>query len=211
MGVAFMVLFPLGVVLMRSPSGNPFKKHWVVQATASVMTWLGAATGAVMTGGHLPRTLHQWIGAVVSLVLGVQILLGWRHHMVFLRVRHRTWVSNAHIWLGRVVLGAGWVNVLTGMVISGSSTFSVAWFGVLVVIEAVGVGLWVWIAQRRAKGMIGKGGTEGHALMATGGEGADLDYFAVDMSDDEFDTDAEDDKGGRSVSKTSVELGSLKS
>ncbi|KAK0613657.1 hypothetical protein B0T14DRAFT_526669 [Immersiella caudata] len=205
MGVAFIVLFPLGVVLMRTPSGNPFKRHWMVQAAATGLTWLGAVAGAVMTGGRAPRTFHQWIGAMIALTLGAQVVLGWRHHMVFLRVRHRTWVSHAHIWIGRAVLGAGWVNVLTGLVMSGYGSFGIAVIGGLVVVEAVGVGLWVWVAQQRAKGKTAPGQTEAHALMATGSEGTE-DYFAIDMSDDEFDTDVEDDKGRRSGPKRSVEL-----
>jgi len=210
MSVAFVVLFPLGVVLMRTPSGNPFKRHWMVQALATAMTWLGAVLGAAMTGGQMPHTLHQGAGVAISLALGVQIVLGWRHHMVFLQVRHRTWVSHAHIWIGRVVLGAGWINVLTGLVISGYGGFNVAVFGALVVIEAGGVGLWVWVAQQRAKGKPAPGQTEAHALMATGGEGTE-DYFAIEMSDDEFDTDTEGDKEGRGTAKRSVELSDLKS
>ncbi|KAK0638982.1 hypothetical protein B0T16DRAFT_394790 [Cercophora newfieldiana] len=204
MGVSFLVLFPLGVILMRTPSGNPFKRHWVVQAVATGMTWLGAVLGAVVMGGRMPHTFHQWIGAVVSLTLGAQILMGWRHHMVFLRVRHRTWISHAHIWVGRAVLGAGWVNVLSGLIISGYGGFGIAMIGALVVVEAVGVGLWVWVAQQRAKGKTSKQ-TEAHALMPTGGEGTE-DYFAIEMSDEEFDTDTEDNKEGRDASKRSVEL-----
>ncbi|KAK4454863.1 hypothetical protein QBC34DRAFT_390971 [Podospora aff. communis PSN243] len=209
MGAAFLLLFPLGVVLMRTPSGNPFKRHWVVQAAATGLTWLGAVVAAVMTGGRMPRTFHQWIGAAIALTLEFQFVLGWRHHMVFLRVRHRTWVSHAHIWIGRAVLGAGWVNVLIGLALSGYGGFSVAAVGALVVVEAVGVGLWVWIAQQRAKGKTA-GQTEAHALMPTGGEGTE-DYFAIEMRDDEFDTDGEDDKGRRSELKRSLELREIKS
>ena len=211
MFLSFMLLFPLGVVLMRTPSasGNPFRKHWVVQATATALTYLGTIVGIVMTRGRMPSTVHQWMGVGISLALGAQVLLGWRHHVLFLRVFRRTWVSHAHIWIGRAVLLAGWANVLSGMVMSGMGGFGVAVVGGLAVVEAVGVGLWVWVAAKRRKAE-GEGQTEGMGLMAAG-EGTE-DYFAIEMSDDEFGvgSDSENEGEGRGGEKKGVALRQIK-
>jgi len=193
MGVAFLVAFPLGVVLMRAAGGNPFKRHWMVQMGATVLMWLGAAVGAVMTGGRPPKSVHQWVGVVIALGLGVQAMLGWRHHMVFLRIRRRTGVSHGHIWIGRAALLAGWFNVLSGLRLSGHGGLTVGLVAGLVVVEVVGVSVWVFRARRRNSAAL-KGPSQGeaHALMPTTGTD---DYFSLEMSDDEFETDGEmDDK-----------------
>ena len=200
MGAAFLALFPAGVVLMRTAGGNPFRRHWTVQLAATALAWLGAVVAAVMTGGQAPRTAHQWIGVVVVLALAVQAVLGWRHHMVFLRIRKRTWISHAHIWLGRTAVVAGWVNVLTGLSLSGHGGFVTAMTASAVAIEAAGVGLWVWLAQRRraaaatarqpAKGtsVNAEAEAEAHALIPTAQTGDD--YFSIETSDDEDDIES---------------------
>ena len=77
----------------------------------------------------------------------------------------------------------------------------------LVVVEALGVGLWVWVAQQRAK-KAQSGETEAHALMARG-EGTE-DYFAIE-SDDEFDSDLEDGERKDALPKQSTEGVDVKS
>lgn len=203
MGVAFLVGFPLGVVLMRAAGGNPFKRHWMVQMAATALTWLGVAVGAVMTGGRPPKSVHQWVGVVIALSLGVQAVLGWRHHVLFLRIRRRSGVSHAHIWIGRAALLAGWFNVLSGLRHSGHGGLTVGLVAGLVVVEAVGVSVWVFRARRRAAAALkGPGQGEAHALMPT--TGAD-DYFSLEMSDDEFETDGEGDDRKEKKSETGEE------
>ncbi|KAK5653449.1 hypothetical protein OQA88_8935 [Cercophora sp. LCS_1] len=189
MALAFLVLFPLGVVFMRTAGGNPFKRHWKMQMAATVTAWLGAVIAAIMTGGRKPKTFHQWAGIAVVLALGLQAVLGWRHHVVFLKVRGRTWISHVHIWLGRLVVLVGWLNVLSGMYLSNQGWLSVSLVAGLVLVEAVAVSLVVSRARRAARA--GPGQVEAHALMPRN-DGAE-DYFALEMSDDEFDTDGEDD------------------
>ncbi|KAK0634308.1 hypothetical protein B0T17DRAFT_513005 [Bombardia bombarda] len=216
MGMAFLVLFPLGVVLMRSAKGNPFKRHWVVQLVATGLAWIGAIVGMVLSRWKMPSTTHQWIGIGIALALTVQAVLGWRHHMVFLRLRRRTWISHAHIWLGRSGLALGWVNVLSGLVLSGHAKFDVGVSAGLVALEAVCVSAWVWMAQRSAaKRQAALAQSEAHALMPTSGTD---DYFALEMSDED-DTDDEDKELGKKsgprngdyhASRKSVDAASVK-
>lgn len=200
MGVVFLVLFPLGVVLMRMPGsgGRQFARHWKVQVAGSGMAVLGAVVAVVMTGGGVPRTGHQWVGVGVVGALVAQGVLGWRHHVGFVRGAGRTrWVSDGHVWLGRGVLLAGWVNVVRGMALSGQGWLVMGVVGGLAVVEAAGVGLWVWNARRGEKRMAGP--VEGHALMAR--DGGDEEYFVLEMSDDEFGSDVDERSEGKGKRK----------
>lgn len=147
MGTSFLLLIPLGVMAMRSGSTESFKYHWLLQALASLFVTAGAITGIAMGRGKAFTSTHQWIGVAITLLVGVQMILGWRHHVVFLRVRCRTWISHAHIWLGRLSMVGGWSNVLSGMVLSGHSWLGTGLTTAFVVAEALGISLWVWTAR----------------------------------------------------------------
>ncbi|KAK3386860.1 hypothetical protein B0H63DRAFT_141610 [Podospora didyma] len=190
MGTAFLVLFPLGVMLMRTSSGNPFQRHWIVQLAATGLAWTGAVVGLAMTQFRLPHTLHQWVGIIIVLGLGVQAVLGWRHHVVFLQLRRRTWISHVHIWLGRSAVLAGWLNVIAGLLLSGQNTFNVVCAAIVIALESVIVSVWVYMKGRTAA----KGGdqqTEAHSLMPKG-EGGVNEYFALELDDLSSDDDADD-------------------
>ncbi|KAK3937831.1 hypothetical protein QBC46DRAFT_391682 [Diplogelasinospora grovesii] len=195
MGTAFLGMFPLGVVLVRSP-GNAFKRHWTTQVLATGTAWTGAAVGLIMSGGFKGlRTTHQWVGLIIMVALGIQGILGWRHHLDYLRIRRRTWISYGHIWLGRTGLTLGWINVLTGLVLAGHGRKTAGLVLGLVIMEVVGVSIWVWLAQRRKqreqKGEIK--GVESHALIARQGGSNVEDYSALEMSDGEETEDEEGD------------------
>ncbi|KAK3315601.1 hypothetical protein B0H66DRAFT_347492 [Apodospora peruviana] len=205
MWTAYLILFPLGVVLMRTPSrkGNPFKRHWIIQLIATACAWTGALVGMSHTRWSLPHTPHTILGSTIALALAVQGVLGWRHHMDFLKIRKRTWISYTHIWLGRFVVVGGWTNVLIGMShhqhhLAGVSTTVIA--GVLIGVEAVGICVYLWLAQRRAaasKGGLGKEGDEAEAHALTGGTRSGDEYFVLGMSDEEGDDDEEDGELGK--------------
>lgn len=203
MVLGFLVMFPLGVVVMRmggngkKGTSSPFKRHWRVQMAATVLAVVGAVVGAAISKWRMPRTVHQWLGASIVLALLVQAVFGWRHHMVFLRIKKRTWLSYAHIWLGRVVIIAGLVNILFGMLLSGHGKPSVIFVGAIAALEVIGISYGVWRAQRRAQVEKQVAAlaleVEGHALMPRGSSEA-RDYFAVEMSQDDSDDDDDDDE-----------------
>lgn len=43
-------------------------------------------------------------------MLTAQLPLGWEHHQRFKRVGRRTWISHAHLWLGRAAVTLGIIN-----------------------------------------------------------------------------------------------------
>jgi hypothetical protein len=148
MGIAFLFFFPLGVVAMRSQSSKSFKYHWIIQLTASLCVGCGAILGFVMSRGSF-NSPHKAAGLMVSITLGVQGILGWRHHMVFLQVRHRTWISHAHIWTGRVVMVVGSVNFISGLLMKRLNQGWIILVSGIVVGEIACLTFWVWAWNRR--------------------------------------------------------------
>ncbi|KAK0669901.1 hypothetical protein QBC41DRAFT_390673 [Cercophora samala] len=196
MGVGFLGLFPLGVVMIRMSSGKgrPFKRHWRVQAVATAVAVGGAMIGGKLSKWHMPKTLHQWLGAGIVIGLVVQSVLGWRHHVDFVRIKRRTWISYGHIWLGRAVVAGGFANVVLGMLLSGKAAGSI-WLVVVVgALEAAGLGWWLWRAKRQRKQVVaGEDGTEALALMPRASDGGD-NYFALDESEEETSDEDQDGK-----------------
>ncbi|KAI0016890.1 hypothetical protein F4780DRAFT_797051 [Xylariomycetidae sp. FL0641] len=147
MVLAFLVLFPAGVVAMRSGAARAFTHHWVVQAVAMLATAGGVACG-LATQRRLD-TAHQVLGLVVAGALVAQACLGWKHHVDFVRIRRRTWISHSHLWLGRGVMAGGYVNLILGLLLQGYSRAYIGVFTALVLLQATGLVFWVWRQGRR--------------------------------------------------------------
>lgn len=148
LGVAFLLLFPVGVLALRSGNVKAFRYHWALQIAASGLTIFGLILGLILR--RKIDTTHQVLGVSVVAALAIQGVLGWRHHIVFLRLHRRTWLSHSHIWLGRLVMIGGWSNLLTGLVLRGYSTLNVTAMGFTIGFEAVGLSAWFWWIKIKA-------------------------------------------------------------
>ncbi|EGR51819.1 uncharacterized protein TRIREDRAFT_120257 [Trichoderma reesei QM6a] len=185
MTTAFLLLFPLGALAIRSGSDRAFKHHWAVQAAASASALSGAVTAIVMSD-RVFGSPHQIAGvAIVCLLLPLQVLLGWRHHMDFIRIFRRTWISYAHIALGFTILVSGWANLLAGLLLYGVGKLAIALVALLILFEAGGVGVWSYLAARR------RALTRGNVQKETESSAA---YFALEdiPESDEEDEGAEE-------------------
>jgi hypothetical protein len=183
MGAAFLLLFPIGILAMRYGSTNSFKYHWILQLITSGLFGVGFLLGLMLKSKI--NTVHQVLGILLIACLGVQNILGWRHHIVFLRLRHRTWLSHFHIWLGRFVMIGGWSNLITGLILRGYSNLCIALVGCLVGSELVGLITWLWLLKLKVKSpkLPRKVRAERH-------KNNDAEYFALGEDDDEDDVDA---------------------
>ena len=112
LSTSFLTL-SLGLLAIRSGLAKSFKYHWVIQLAASSVILIGCAMGLIVSFRHGSkfRTTHQWLGLLLGVGVCVQSWLGWRHHVIFLRVGRRTRVSGWHVWVGRVIVVLGNVNV----------------------------------------------------------------------------------------------------
>jgi hypothetical protein len=115
MTAAFLVLYPMGAILIRSGDSRAFNFHWTTQAFASVFVVLGAIIGFMQSSSI--SVMHQYLGFAIMASIASQILLGWRQHVRWLGTKTKSWFNSAHIWLGRTVLGAGYVNLVLGMIL----------------------------------------------------------------------------------------------
>jgi len=149
MGFAFLFLAPIGIMGIRSGSVKSFKYHWVIQLIVSISILAAAIIGLVPISHWKLDTVHQWVGVSITLAIGVQGILGWRHHIDFLRIRRRTWKSYSHIWLGRIFMLLGWLNFVGGMLLAGYDTVPILIISGVIGCEMIGLILFVWLAARR--------------------------------------------------------------
>ncbi|KAL2842865.1 hypothetical protein BJX68DRAFT_159211 [Aspergillus pseudodeflectus] len=149
MGAAFLLVFPVGVIAMRSGISKSFQYHWILQILASILLLIGVAIGLIRA--HKIDSLHHWIGVIVAICSLIQIVLGWRHHVLFVQIQRRQWASYGHIWLGRVFLLFGWTNVITGLLLTGRSFSWIAVALGLIAADAAFLVSWIWVAARRRK------------------------------------------------------------
>lgn len=198
MSFAFLLFFPSGVFAMRSGSSKAFKYHWIIQLVASSFLILGAILGLLLDSKI--STVHQGMGIAIALSVGAQGMLGWRHHVVFLRIRRRTWLSHSHIWLGRGTMLAGWSNLVSGMLLRGYPFVYIFLMAVVGVGEMLALTFWVWWAARTSSAAGGKKGQSSsffHTLRslraktsaAAKKEEEAHNYFTLEEDDEDEDED----------------------
>lgn len=111
---SFIILFPLGVSLLRFL--DSFRLHWMLQTIATVICIIGLAVAVVLSVIDIEcdsfNTAYQVIGILVVAALFFQAILRYIHHKNFKEVCGRTWTSYAHLWTGRIVILAGMVNTV---------------------------------------------------------------------------------------------------
>lgn len=192
LAMAFLLLFPAGVIGMRSGSPKSFSIHWIIQCCASIFLLLGIVLGLLK--GHKINTVHQGAGIALGSSIGVQGFLGWWHHKRFIRLHRRTWVSHLHIWLGRAVMGTGWANIVGGLLLRGykASSGTVVVAILFVCLEALGLTGWVLWKRREKVRSVPK------PAWTKIGE----DTFALSASDEEDDVDDDKDDERKALSGT---------
>ncbi|KAL5337875.1 hypothetical protein BJX70DRAFT_367939 [Aspergillus crustosus] len=184
MSAAFLILYPAGVFAMRSGSPKAFHSHWILQLIASFFVLVGVAIGLIRA--HKISSLHHYIGLIVAVSSIVQIVLGWRHHFLFVQIKRRQWASHGHVWLGRVFLLLGWTNVILGLLLTGRGWKLISLATSFISVVAFALVGWVWFAtpQRKHEHRSDCEKDDGfpYALQSTRD-----DYFAVaaDNDDDE--------------------------
>lgn len=114
---AFVLLFPLGGILIRV--GNFPGLIWV-HAGLQIFAWLLFVTAFGLglyygIKGDYMMEAHPIIGIVLVAMLLFQPLLGWLHHVRFVRTRSRSVFSHGHIWIGRIAIILGMINGGLGM------------------------------------------------------------------------------------------------
>ena len=190
MSISFLVLFPIGTLFIRSGHARAFNYHWTTQALAAILVGIGAVIGVVLSYSF--SAVHQFLGFAIVGSLALQTVLGWRRHGDRdrnLKREIRGWVGVGHIWLGRGVMGAGWLNLLLGLTLR-----KYGWLAKGPLVAAIALeGLGMWFMLRRLKSVNAKsggGGGGGNANAKEARRQAAMDdaeeYFQL-VGDDEDD------------------------
>ncbi|KAG5929790.1 hypothetical protein E4U42_004514 [Claviceps africana] len=137
----------LGVVVVRAHGHRSSRGHAATGAHSHSHSH-GKRHDESSSAAEAMFIAHQWLGGMVVGFVLLQIILGWWHHVIFVRIRTRTWVSYAHMWLGRTDMVAGCVNLLLGMALTGYNMVSIDAAAVLVVLEVFGVAFWLYHRRR---------------------------------------------------------------
>jgi hypothetical protein len=117
--VAFLVLFPIGAVLLRIPALGVWV-HAGVQIFAYLMFITAAGLGINLAVEYRRLSNHHAIiGMVLLGVLFFQPLGGLLHHRAYKAKQSRSGVSYAHIWLGRAAVILGMINGGLGIQLAG--------------------------------------------------------------------------------------------
>ena len=185
LATVFLLLFPAGVIGLRADAPKSFTYHWIIQLCASILLVLGLGLGLLKS--REINTIHQIVGIALASCINIQGVLGWWHHRRFVHLHRRTWASHVHIWLGRVVMVAGWGNAVGGLLLRGYRKNSplLVIVIILVCLQAVGLSAWTFRLQRKRTEYTPK----------PSWAKVERDNFALSTSDDENEND--DDDGGK--------------
>ncbi|RDA91767.1 hypothetical protein CP533_4766 [Ophiocordyceps camponoti-saundersi (nom. inval.)] len=133
MSVLFIFGFPVGSLLM------PLVGNWLLHGIWQIVTFLGMWAGfgigyfIAQRRGILFAGPHTRLGTCVCALMCLQPVLGYLHHMYYLKNRTRGPVSYAHIWYGRSLMILGLVNGGLGIWLTGSNRTFVIVYSVLAI------------------------------------------------------------------------------
>ena len=103
---------------------------------------------------------------------------------MFSRTHCRSWVSDAHVWLGKGILLCASSNLVTGMLLYGYRRVYIVVVAIFLAIELLGLSIWVWWVRKRSS--IDVRSVDGTPAWAS----QQVDYFALHEEDE---TDVESD------------------
>ena len=95
-----------GIIGIRSGHRTSFAMHWILQSIASAAVVVGCYIGIHMAKGPVTFSfwgLHKTIGGLILLCAPVQLFMGHKHHINYLKFNVRTKVSHWHMWTGRAM------------------------------------------------------------------------------------------------------------
>lgn len=135
MGVAFVLLMPLGVFLIRLTSFRGLVWwHAAIQIFAYLIAVAAFGLGAWMatiSGQWKADNGHPILGTVIIGLLLLQPVLGYVHHLIYVRSHKRTFWIYSHIWYGRALIILAVVNGGLGLQLSGNTMGGEIAYGVV--------------------------------------------------------------------------------
>lgn len=167
LGGSFVLLFPLGIILLRW--WGSFKLHWIIQLLATTISVAGlvAAVALSMLDPEY-RSFgkgHQIIGLVLVGYLLFQVALGYFHHLQYQKTKRRSWLSHLHLWLGRGVIIFGMINAVLGFLLADNKNIAIG-AGILcfiIILSSAIIVIW-GNRRRRSKVKMSSANSSGYHL-----------------------------------------------
>jgi hypothetical protein len=134
MSSTFVVLIPLGAILVYLPSGLKMIRCIPISDLHRLSRTAGPALGVLLCSPGEYSGYHPIIGCViVGLIVLVQPSLGLLQHLLFRRNGKRSILGNTHRWLGRAIIIPGMINGGLGFRFAGpGGSDNVSKWGVVV-------------------------------------------------------------------------------
>jgi hypothetical protein len=151
MAIAFVIIFPLGVIFLRVM--NNVILHGLTQALGYAFVIVGLGTGIVLSQGDY-NSAHQIIGLVLFSLLAIQALGGLIHHLMYKRTGKPTIIGKVHVVLGICLLILGIVNTPLGLNLAHDSHYNKYYIIVVSILGALflAVRFWkIWDNRKKAK------------------------------------------------------------
>ncbi|CAN9278649.1 unnamed protein product [Alternaria sp. RS040] len=144
--VAFLVIFPLGAVLLRFLES--VKIHGIVQGVGVITAVVGVGLGIYLSTMYNHSkdftSGHQVFGLILFALLFLQWGLGLYHHLRFRKYQRPTIYGYIHLIAGPAIVLGGIINGFIGFNFSGDSRDN-KYYGIAVaVILVVVLGLLAW-------------------------------------------------------------------
>jgi len=123
MGLAWLIFFPLGAIVIRFLGtwfDKPASVHRLIQLGTLFLVLGAVGVGVYLATGHHFTQFHHYFGVCIIAALLVQAFLGWYHHKRFVRDRpsHRRWFTHLHLWLGRTTILCALANCGFGLLLA---------------------------------------------------------------------------------------------
>ncbi|CAG8971654.1 hypothetical protein HYALB_00003122 [Hymenoscyphus albidus] len=138
MGVAVVILFPLGAIFMRL-GVNPWI-HAGIQLVSYTLMIAGMAIGIIFVN-DVPfltfKVTHFAFGLAIVALLFLQPFFGLAHHFLYVRRQSRTPISYVHIWYGRALMLLAVINGGLGLKLANNSRGGKIAYGVVAGIMGV--------------------------------------------------------------------------
>ncbi|GAB0132891.1 hypothetical protein EsDP_00001312 [Epichloe bromicola] len=177
MAIVFIVGYPIGSSLM------PLIGNWILHASWQFLAFLGMWAGfgigytVASRNGVFFADKHTRLGVIVCALMGIQPVLGWLHHLHYVKTQSRGGFSYAHIWYGRGLMILGIVNGGLGLQAANPSTRFIVAYSVIAGITSIiyTASIAVGISKRRKQSA--EKGTDSPSV-SDGGRQRSLQYVS---------------------------------
>lgn len=153
MGACFVILFPIGSLLIQLPLRLAFWFHLIWQGFTVLGVLIGFALGVSVSIKNQKHpqlnSVHQGLGMAVVLLVLIQPTLGFLHHRSYKQSASPTLFGKIHrAYLGPAVILLGIINGAVGLDFASNKEKLPAYFGFVIFIAII-TALAQWVARRR--------------------------------------------------------------